>query len=271
MDPIALSYLLEATGPVEVSGQQLTADNAVSLLLNERYLTEPDAEAQDRFFALAARRVFDALSSGQADPGLLLDGLARAAEEDRALVWSDQDEEQQLLAPTSLSGVLPTDPAPSPSIGVYLNDGTGAKLDYYLDYQVDVRSTGCDDRGVQTLEVVVAMQSEAPANAADLPVSVIGPGFGTPAGTMRTNVLVYAPTGGEIGKATMTGERLISARLEHEGRQVAAQTIDLAPGDERVLTFSLTSGPQQPDRPDVRVTPGMPGSGGTTVSASACD
>lgn len=77
--------------------------------------------------------------------------------------------------------------------------------------------------------------------------------------------------GGEIGKATMTQERLISARLEHEGRQVAAQTIDLAPGEERVLTFALTSGPRQPDVADVRVTPGMPGSGTATVSASACD
>jgi hypothetical protein len=187
------------------------------------------------------------------------------------LIWSDDDDEQALLAPTRISGELPTDPDSSPSIGVYLNDGTGAKMDYYLDYQVRVRSTGCDARGVQSLTVSVSMQSNAPANAADLPVSITGPGFGAPPGTARTNVLVYAPTGGEIGKATMTGERLISARFEHEGREVAAQTVDLAPGDERVLTFAVTSGPRQVGQPDVRVTPGMPGSGTATVSASACD
>src|SRR5690606_173047 len=38
IDPVALSYLLRATGPIEVQGRQLTADNAVDVLLNRVYV-----------------------------------------------------------------------------------------------------------------------------------------------------------------------------------------------------------------------------------------
>lgn len=270
LDPVALSYLLRGTGPVAVGGEQLRADNAVSLLLNEIYLTQANAETQNDFYAESAQSVFRALTSGQGDARTVLAGFARAAVERRALIWSDDEEDQSLLAPTAAGGVLPTVAGDAPAVGVYLNDGTGAKMDYYLDYDVDVRSTGCNAREVQNLEATVTMRSTAPPDARTLPASVIGPGFGARPGTVRTNVLVYAPVGGDIGKATMTRERLISARFEHQGRQVAAQTIDLAPGEERVLTFPLTSGPGQPGEADVRVTPGLPGSGTTEIGPSAC-
>ena len=41
IDPIALSYMLEPTGPIQLpTGETLTADNAVDLLLNEVYLRD---------------------------------------------------------------------------------------------------------------------------------------------------------------------------------------------------------------------------------------
>jgi len=269
-DPIALSYLLRGTGPVNVSpDQQLTAANAVDLLLNQIYLAQADAEVQNQFFAGAARSVFDAVAAGQGDPRTVFDGLVDATDDHRLLIWSDHSDEQALLASTGLAGGLPDEPSAGPDVGVYLNDGTGAKMDYYLDYETTVTAVSCDKEGAQTLKVGVTMTSEAPPDPGSLPVSVRGPGFGAPPGWIRTNVLVYAPFGGHITEPRIDGKRLISAELKHEGRRVAAQTVDLAPGQTRELSFDVTSGPGQPGQPDLRMTPGMPGNNGT-VSASAC-
>ena len=68
VDPIALSYILGATGPVKLAdGTTLTSDNAVKHLLNDVYLDLPNsAEARNRYFADATRRVFQAVTSGAA-------------------------------------------------------------------------------------------------------------------------------------------------------------------------------------------------------------
>ena len=49
LDPVALSYLLTGTGPVQVGSTELTSDNAVQELLNTPYLTLAP-RAQDVFF-----------------------------------------------------------------------------------------------------------------------------------------------------------------------------------------------------------------------------
>ena len=74
VDPVALSYLLEATGPVTVDGITLTPQNAVSELLNNTYLRLPDPEAQNAFFRRRRpRRVRPGVPGrrrpGHADPG----------------------------------------------------------------------------------------------------------------------------------------------------------------------------------------------------------
>lgn len=270
-DPVALSYILGGTGQVDVAPRQtLTTDNAVALLLNQIYLDQPDEAKQNAYFARAARAVFDAVVDGQGDPRDVLDAIVQGADEHRILVWSHHRSEQALLTPTDLAGGLPTEASTTPQVGVYLNDGTGAKMDYYLDYEITVDSHSCSASGAQTLRLNVEMKSTAPPDAASLPVSVIGPGFGAKPGSIRTNVLIYAPTAGRITDSFIDGQALPSVSFTHDGRPVAAQTIDLAPGQSRQLTFTLISGAHQTAMPDVRVTPGVHGDGIAEVSASAC-
>lgn len=270
-DPVALSYLLKGTGPITpAGGQELTAGNAVQVLLNQIYLDQPNPELQNAFFADAARQGFASVMSGQGNPRAVFDGIIKAVKERRILLWSDHPKEESQLAQTPLSGALPTARSSSPQVGVYLNDGTGAKMDYYLDYDVAVASSSCSSTDVQTLRVTVTMTSTAPADAGSLPVSAVGPGFGAPAGSIRTNVLVYAPIGGGIRHATIDGKPLISASSNQAGRPVAAQTVDLTPGQSHKLKFSVTSGVHQPGTPEVITTPGLPGKATTHVAASAC-
>src|SRR5690606_22242223 len=63
--PVALGYLLKATGPVPVSdNMDITSENAARLLLNKIYFTYPsynDTAAQDAFFGKAADAIFGAI------------------------------------------------------------------------------------------------------------------------------------------------------------------------------------------------------------------
>ncbi|QNN53946.1 DUF4012 domain-containing protein [Nocardioides mesophilus] len=269
-DPVALSYLLRGTGPVPLAGgRTLTADNAVSLLLSDVYAEIKDPTRQNIFFASVARNVFEAVTSGQGEPQAVLDALAQGGDERRLLVWSSHPEEQALLGPTRLGGVLATEPQDFPRVGVFLNDGTGAKMDYYLDYSADLRADRCV-AGRQHLTVELSLRSLAPADASTLPDYVAESVAGAPRGTIRTTLLLYAPVGGWLESARLDGGDQQLAGLEHDGRALTRTTLDLAPGQRRSLTLELVSGRDQTGQPTLRVTPGARGPGVGTVTRSAC-
>ena len=268
-DPVALSYLLRGTGPIAIEDQggvRLTAANAADLLLNGVYLDRPDRDAQNEYFADAATSVFDAVIAGQGAPRPLLDALVEAAGEQRLLVWSADDEEQQTLETTVLSGRLPVEPTGEPQIGIYLNDATGTKLDYYLDYDVSVEPLSCTD-GVQVQRVTVDLSSGVPKQLSAIR-SVLG--LSRPRGWLLTNVYVYGPVGGSIGAATLDGEKFLYAPLQQETRPIAGATIELEPGQSRTVVYDVVSGAGQTGDPQVSITPGVPGSGGVEEGGSAC-
>ena len=82
--------------------------------------------------------------------------------------------------------------------------------------------------------------------------------------------MLYAPTGGTVTNPLIDGKPMISASLRHGARRVAAQTIDLAPGQSHDLQFTVTSGPHQRATAHVDVTPGVRASDTATVAPSTC-
>ena len=257
-DPVALSYLLEGTGPIEVAGGTLTADNAVDLLLSDVYREIPDPAAQNVFFASVARKVFDAVASGQGEPRAVLDGLVRGAGEHRLLLWSSVPEEQRLIAATSLSGELLTKPRPTPRVSVFLNDGTGNKLGYYLDYDVSLTPSRCQGQR-QVLDLRVDLRSRVPAGGRGLPDYVADSVAGAARGSLRLNVLVYAPVDGYLESAALGDEELDLPTVEHEGRRLLQVTVELAPGQRASLEAVAFGGNGQLEAPELRVTPGVRG------------
>lgn len=277
IDPVALSYLLEGTGPVEVpGGPPLRAGSAVDTLLRDVYLQVPDPEAQDAYFAAAAEAVFGAVASGQGDPARLLDGLARAVSEGRINLWSSRGREQALIQETALAGRIPREEGNRPFVGVFMNDGTASKLQYYFRHRVDVKPVSCNPEGRQTLEVTVTMRSTAPRNAAELPPSVIGPRtegayFGVEPGDQRINVHLYAPIGGWIEESAVDGEETPLSEAEHLGHAVGSRSVTLAPGRKSTLTYRVRGALDQTGDPLLRVTPGVHGDGVGQLAASACN
>lgn len=245
-DPVALSYILEATGPVDLpTGDVLSSENAVALLLNDVYARYEDPRAQDAFFAAASAAVFERLAAGAADPATLISALGRAGDQRRLLLWSAVPEDQAVLADTTLAGTLPASDDDTAAFGVFLNDGTGSKMDYYLtaDTRLTWGSCTTDGRGAGAapLTLDVTLTNNAPADAATaLPEYVTGGGaFGVPPGVARTVAYLYLPEGYALSSAVRSDGAGFGGG-SHAGRQVMVFSSDLAPGQSVTATLTVT-------------------------------
>jgi hypothetical protein len=240
-DPVALAYLLRATGPIPVPGDApLNAETAVRRLLNDVYLTIPSPEQQDVYFAGVAKAVFQALLGQLGEPRAVVGALARAAGERRLLVWSAHPDEQRELEQTILAGALPTDDGTEPTVGVFLNDGSGAKLGYYLSRTATLAVGDCLEENVRELRLRVTLGSTAPRSG--LPKSVTGLALSGDPHTVRTNVLVFSPTGGGVVDAMMDGAEVEVGTGVERDRAVSVVTVDLPPGVTKTLDFTLLTG-----------------------------
>lgn len=267
VDPVALGYLLNATGPVQLSNQKLVAlaagglptelnsENVVRTLLSDVYAKIERPELQDVYFAGVAQEIFGALSSGKGDAKALLDGMTRGTTEGRLLVWSGNANEQSVLAKYPLSGSI-AGPSVSPAqFGVYFNDGTGAKMDYYVKRTVQLVEECTGDEYGQ-VKVRVTGTNTAPLDAAtSLPEYVTGGGaFGVPSGTVQTNVIAYGPVQANVETAVVDGKKTDFAAHRHSNRPVGSVTVTLAPGQSS--TVELTFGKiVQHTEPNLVVTP----------------
>lgn len=241
IDPVVLSYLLKTTGPVALpTGDTLTADNAVPLLLNEVYLRYAKPADQDAFFAGAAGAVFQALADGRGSASGLIDALTRAGEEHRLLAWSADPTEQALIDGTVIAGQLPVTDAHTARFGVFLNDGTGSKMSYYITPDVSLDWGACRPAGQVTsrqLTVQLTLTSTAPADAGTaLPEYITGGGAnGTAPGSAEIVGNIYLPEGFDLVSAQATNGAGFAGGV-YEGRRVLTFGIDLTPGASTGLT-----------------------------------
>ncbi len=266
IDPVALSYLLEATGAVQVPfGDEtvaLDAGNVVQVLLSDAYVELEPGEQTDAFFASVASTVLATFLAGAADPGLARDALARGADEHRVLLWSAHADEQDRLAGTVVAGDIDTAERAASSVGVFLNDGTGGKMSYYLASDVRVVGSTCTPDG-RVDSFAVDLASTAPADAAtSLPWYVTGGGIsGVDPGVLRTFVVLYPPRDGRVTDVQRDGLPLPGQPGTIAGRAAISALVDLAPGESTTVTFTTTPGPDDdapgatPGRLDVWSTP----------------
>ncbi|WIB00737.1 DUF4012 domain-containing protein [Curtobacterium sp. MCBA15_012] len=242
MDPVTLGYLLQATGPVQLpTGDTLNSDNAVSLLLNGVYVRYPNPAVQDAFFASAASSVFQKISSGGFDAKQFIAALTKASGEDRLRLWSADSGEERLIGGTAMAGELPTASRDTRQFGVYLNDGTGSKMDYYLQKTVSVGSSVCRKDGLPTSAVEVTITNTAPADAAtSLPKYVTGGGaFGTEPGKIKTLIAVYAPKNAIFLGASQDGKAVGVQTAIDDGHPVAQLRTVLAPGESATFRVAF--------------------------------
>lgn len=284
-DPVALGYLLNATGPAEVPDERvkiqgrsipvlkepltLTADNAVAFLLKDVYAQYTIPEQQDAVFALSTRAVFDALTSGNADPKALLESLTKAVDEGRLMYQTSDEEQAKLIGESRLSGRMPTTNATTTTVGAYVNDFTEGKLDYYLQLDMAATSTQCSTPEKPTFEVSATITNTLDAQqAADLP-KYVAPARFFAKGVIATNLVVYGPVGAKVTKVLVDGKESAHSSKPHLGRNAVLVPLQNNPGQKHALTVLYEGAAGEYGPLEVRHTP-MVRAVPVTADAAGC-
>ena len=273
IDPAALAHMLGATGPVTMStGDVLSKDNAVALLLNEiyfRYQGKNGPDQTDAFFAEAAKTMFDAVTNSQAEPQAMVKAVTQGVTEHRIMAWSSHPEEQKILAGTPIAGILPTTNSDSTTTGVFFRDMSESKMDFYLETGATLSTDVCT-AATPTFTTTANLHSTlTPELAAKLPKYVASGAWGVK--QFRTEVFVYGPPGTSFVSSSV--EAADGANLETTtddlGRPVARFSVMLKPGQSSAVTAVFTGPKGTYAAPELRTTP-MLNPTTATVDAPGC-
>ena len=270
-DPVALSYLLGATGPVEVPNEPvdvggyevrvltkpltLTEKNAVPFLLNGIYSEYPIPERQDAVFAASAQAVFDGLTSGMAEPKALLAALTKAVDEGRLMYQPATESEAELVGESRLAGKLPADNATSTMVGAYVNDTTEGKLDYYMQLDLAASSTQCTAPDAPVFGVTATLTNTLTPEEASNLARYIAPARFFKKGDVATDLVLYGPVGAKSATVTVDGQPAKATVKQHLGRPAVLVNIQNAPGQKHTVSASFEGAAGEYGPLEVRHTP----------------
>ena len=234
IDPVALGYMLEGTPAREVSGVTISGDNFADVMLRDAYSIFPNPADQDEFFAVASAALFgDVVSGGDSTVA----GAQRALTEGRFAVWSDDAAEQAILETTRAGGDFLSRTS---TAGVFLNDGSGSKIGYYAQTEVEGSLRVCAASG-ETIDGVltVTVSHTYDGLVEDLPAYVSGGGVYVAPGRFEANLVVYPPAGMSVSKLTANGEAAGLRALQHGARLATSTRVALEPGQTVTLRYEL--------------------------------
>lgn len=259
IDPVALSYILGATGPVVMpDGETVTENNVVELTESTVYNRFPtDQIARKQYLQDVASEVVKKISGPVKSPRTLFDALGRAVSERRIAVWSSSPADQRLLEETPLAHEVPDDPAPY--AGVVVNNLGGNKMDYYLKRQIEYVADKCE--GDTRLSTVTVRLTNTLADATSLSDYVAGQGgFFTglagdiPKGAMLTSVRLVATKGAQLISVLVNDTKIRVFGATERGHPSFEAQVAIPPGKTAVLTFRLSE-PTAPGEARVPVQP----------------
>jgi hypothetical protein len=179
----------------------------------------------------------------------------RAVDARHILLWSRHAEEQKILDGSIVSGRLSDPDSSAPQVGIYLNDATAGKIDYYLDTDGSIYSFGCK-KGVQQVTAQMDLTSSVRTDEKLSPF-VTGTGKYTARGNIAVNLRIYAPAGGRLTGLTVAGKRTDIAVVQHEGREVSVVPLVIPPREHIRVLASFTARAGQDAPPQLTMTPGL--------------
>jgi len=241
---------------VTVGTLTITGPTLAQVMLNESYFAYPEPADQDAFFAQASGVLFGVLMQGGTSA---IDGTERAIDEHRFMVWSAHDDEQKLLAPTRIAGTFLQR---TQTMGLFLNDGSGSKIGYYIESEPSVVNHMCSNGSLAGQTLTVTLTHTFDGDVGSLPWYISGGGNYVPEGEFHANVLLYPPNGEGVTKVTQDGQPREVAGYSHDGRKLAQTWITLEPGETTTLVFDLARNQAGLLPPAYQLTPGPTVQGG---------
>lgn len=243
VDPTALSFLLQVTGPaILADGSQVSAGNIVALTQSTVYAKFPGGVAENparrRYLLELARTVSEKILDVHADTTALIRAVGKAAGQRRVLVWSANSAVQSQLLRTSVSGSVPMTAAPY--VGLSIDNDGGNKLDYYLDRDLTWQRTGCGP--TRQLSVRITLRNNAPASG--LSSYVVGRSdkrsYPVKPGDNRLMVSYIATTGALLESVNVDGRTTTAGIGTQSGHPVYTVDLELPRGTARTIDLRLT-------------------------------
>lgn len=212
-DPIALAYLLDATGPVETGTwpEPISAGNAVEVFSRDVFLLPP--ERSDRKQAGLGEIVWRSVLENATDPLTMASAISSAAQERHLQVFARRPDEEALLDRLGASGrlVLGENPLLATWQGASPNR-VGYFIERRVEYSAVVAANGSAD-----VTVRVTTRNTAPDGP---PSALLGDGTqGEPVGSLHAYVSVYLPQAAQHVRASVDGKQpavqLVQRDFEH--------------------------------------------------------
>lgn len=254
VDPVALSFILDAVGPVTMpDGEEITKDNVIELTESTVYFRYPtDQVARKQYLQDIASEVVNKMTGEVKSPRRLLEALGKAVSEGRIAVWAARPEEQAFLEETPLAHLVPDDA--TPYANVVINNLGGNKLDYYLEREIEYAADSCLSETRQTT-VRVRLSNNAPEGP--LPDYVAGTGnlgVGAPNSTNLSSVSLVATKGATLKGAIANGQKIPVFIGSDRGHPVFEVQVAIPRGDTVDVKFLLDE-PSSPGPARVPVQP----------------
>ena len=261
IDPVFLQYLLGLVGNVSLpDGTVVDGTNAAKVLMHDVYWNYP-VEESDGIFAAVASAAFDKILGGIGDVDVtkLVGAFERGAEEGRLIAWMRNDDEQNAIKETGIDASLPDpdDPSADPVAGVYFNNLSFSKLDWYLNADTQVGQGIKNGDGTCSYRITVTLTNiMTQEEAGKLPDYVAASAPDAARDDERLNVSLFAPTGGNISDLTVEGTQFGLGAATWHGIPFYSGTVDLHAGETTTITYTLTTSAEAGDKPlTLRQTP----------------
>lgn len=261
IDPVFLQYLLGLVGNVSLpDGTVVDGTNAAKVLMHDVYWNYP-VEESDGIFASVASAAFDKILGGIGDVDVtkLVSAVERGAEEGRLIAWMRNDDEQNAIKETGIDASLPDpdDPSADPVAGVYFNNLSFSKLDWYLNADTQIGQGIKNGDGTCSYRITVTLTNiMTQEEAGKLPDYVAASAPDAARDDERLNVSLFAPTGGNITDLTVEGTQFGLGVATWHGIPFYSGTVDLHAGETTTITYTLTTSAEAGDKPlTLRQTP----------------
>lgn len=253
-DPVALSYILKAVGPVTMpDGERITAENVVDLTESTAYERFADNnDARKRYLETIAARVVERMTGSISNPQALLNGLGRAVSERRIAVWSSNQNEQVLLETTPLAHVVPETEAPFAH--VFINNLGGNKLDYYLQRKIEYRANTCEGERRDSRVTVTLKNALPPGDYTNYVAGMFDNPINAPFGTNLTDLTLLSTEGSRLKKVTVDGRPLFAFVSSERGHPMFSVQIPIPQGQSIEVIFELDE-PAVSGEPQVPIQP----------------
>lgn len=245
LDPIFLQMLMALTPGADMfDGSRIDGTNTARVLMHDTYWKYMgDSDGMDAYFAAAANAALDCIIGNVSSMSAsgLMKAVNDAINEYHVYAWFADSAEEAAMEELGVSGAVKVD-ATDPELGIYVNNETWSKMEWWLNLDIEVSDPSVDIDGSRVYSCVLTASNTATwdeINAAD------GYIIGTNEDKYSDDDILdryalYAPAGGTIEITSCSSGVSVWEKASYKGLQVQSGQLHSCIDNPAVINFTVT-------------------------------